>query len=82
MWLPEAKHGVEPVCLERLGQPRAGRLLQVLRGVGSLRDRHEERKVAVESTEQSCRGGQKHSRKHSSMLQTGLLSPGTSRTNG
>lgn len=64
MWLPEAKHGVEPVCLERLGQPRAGRLLQVLRGVGSLRDRHEERKVAVESTEQSCREGQKHSRKH------------------
>lgn len=47
MWLSEDQHGVEPVCLEGLGQPRAGGLLPVLRGVGSFRDRHEEKEVAA-----------------------------------
>lgn len=35
------------MCLEGLGQPRAGSLLPVLRGAGPLGDQHEEKKVAV-----------------------------------
>lgn len=35
------------MCLEGLGLPRAGSLLPVLRRPGPLRDKHEEKKVAV-----------------------------------
>ena len=47
VWLSEGKHGVVPVCLEGLGQPRAGSLLPVVRRAESLGDQHEEKKVAV-----------------------------------
>lgn len=35
------------MCLEGLGQPRAGSLLPVLRGARPLGEQHEEKKVAV-----------------------------------